>query len=99
MKKRTRCLIGVVTCLIVVGTVAAWTRESPYQQWESKDGTLQFIVTKRWFSGCLPRTPGQGGDAPGFVTVRDKTTGKVIMRKKVEMVSMAADELRGFRGK
>lgn len=96
MKKRTIFLIGIAG-LITAGAVLAWAKEMPYRQWDSTDGTLQIVVKKRWLYCYLAAMPGQGGDAPGSVTVRDKSTGKVIMRKKVEMVNMAADELGEFR--
>lgn len=97
MKKKTQILIASAACVAVIAAIAIWKVEVPYRQWESRDGTLQIIVKKQWIASCLPVMPGQGGDAPGSVLVREKRTGRVLLKKRIPMVNTAEDELGDFR--
>ena len=92
-------MIGGILCVTAIAAVAVWRVEVPYQQWESRDGTLQITVKKQWITTYLPLFPGQSGDAPGSVYVMEKQTGVILLHKRISMVSTAADEIENYKEK
>lgn len=53
--------------------------------YNSPDGRFRIVVY------VLPKLfgfPGQGSDAPGFVRLYEKATGKILAEKDVEMVQL-----------
>ncbi len=99
MKMKTKWAFGLAICVAIVAVAAAWRADTPYREWDSRDGSLRIVVKKQWIASFIPAMPGQGGDAPGWVTVIDKRTGATLLRKSVPMVNVAEDEIGEFRGR
>jgi hypothetical protein len=78
---------AVAVLLLALGAVIlVWRIQHPpseYRRFASPDG--RFFVVVYAVPSPLPVMPGQGGDAPGFVRLTDKS-GRVLAQKKVEMV-------------
>jgi hypothetical protein len=55
----------------------------PYRSSVSPDGRFEMVVYRVPTKSAMP---GQAGDAPGFVRLYDKRTGRVLEQKDVEMV-------------
>jgi hypothetical protein len=97
MKIKTKWIIGCATVVAVVAGAVAWRADTLYREWDSKDGTIRAVVRKQWISSIIPAMPGQGGDAPGWVTVIDRRTGSILLHKRVDMVNAAESEIGEFK--
>ncbi len=98
MIRKIQIAVGVAFLLAVAGVIGVALRaETPYREWESRDGTLIITVQKSWLASHYPVMPGHGGDVRGTVTVTDKATGETLLRQRVPMVNMAEDFLGDFR--
>ena len=76
----------IVAVVIVAGAVAyARLRTSVYATFSRPDGRYQVVVLRRtvWPSAM----PGQSGDAPGTVELRNQR-GDVLQHAEVEMVQL-----------
>jgi hypothetical protein len=97
MTKRKTKIAIIAGCIFFGAAVVIWRVQIPYQNWDSRDTSLHIVVTKQWLASLLPVSPGQGGDAPGWVSVIDKKTNKILLRKKVQMVNGADEAIGKYR--
>ncbi|MCA9648064.1 MAG: hypothetical protein KC492_45540 [Myxococcales bacterium] len=67
--------------------VSVCSYETEYTRFKDPSGRYEVVVTSRLIHSLLPTMPGQAGDKPGFVTIRDAKGS--LGRAPVEMVSQA----------
>jgi hypothetical protein len=60
--------------------------EGEYRTFASPDGRFKVVVyrSRQW----LGAMPGQAGDAPGSVCLYETANGKLLERKRVEMIQL-----------
>jgi hypothetical protein len=97
MKNKAKWIGGFIFGAVVLAVATIWRADTLYREWDSKDGTISVVVRKQWISSFIPAMPGQGGDAPGWVTVIDRRTGATLLHKRVSMVNAAECEIGEFK--
>jgi len=70
-----------------------WTAEINYSEWDK--GNTHVVVKKNFLMSIIPVFPGSGGDMSGTLYVYDKSTGRLIKKEHLEMVSMAEEVFNG----
>ena len=96
---RKLLLATIPGVLILVFGLMAWLAELPHALWVSSDGRRMVVVHKQWVWTLLPGPFWQGDGVPGWVSVVDTDSGKVIFRRRLDAVSQADAVLarNGFR--
>lgn len=79
-------LFGALALCVLTPLLWNSERGGEYRTFSSPDGRYKVVVVRsRTF---LRMMPGQSSDAPGWVEIYDVQRGKLIGRKRVEMVQM-----------
>src|SRR5690349_17997856 len=79
MSRAATIVVCALVAFIVVAALHLFSR-TEVSRFSDPSGKYTVIVSKRRYQSYLPRMPGQGGDAPGFVEIlgpNRKSMGRV----------------------
>lgn len=80
--------LAVAVVAVLAPRGGHWPRASEYQAFESPDGRHRIVVYA--FASRVPLSPGQGGDAGGFVRLYDRS-GRLLREAPVDRVQRIAN--------
>ncbi|HUS35259.1 MAG TPA: hypothetical protein VM680_07915 [Verrucomicrobiae bacterium] len=89
MKFKTGLFPKIFVSAVLVGFVlfvVLYRKKTEYVTYQSPDQRFKVVVCRYQQYGIM--MPGQSGDAPGVVFVVDNANGRVLGKKRIEMVQM-----------